>query len=324
MIDLPQPFLFISFLLFQGSLTSPPEPVILKTDAAIIYDICFFDSGNSLAVADGDRLKTFSSESGNLSFTLPVVHKGQILSFDISRDNTMLVSGGRDSLMVYWNLVDRQLSRIINPSIGLITSIKISSAGKLIAAGGTARKLVIYDFSGNKVREYNDHSDDITDIAFSNDGRYLATAGADNMIFLYDNHAGIRLTGLARHTRWVRSISFNFDNTKLISCGDDSKVVIWNISDPDHPSLHSEIKLKADWLLSIDYAGNGNSFAVGGLNGKARVIGDVSFYSDRVGRPIQKIKFRPGTGIYFEIAVASRGKGVILFDSRDFKLNEGD
>lgn len=74
------------------------------------------------------------------------------------------------------------------------------------------------------------HTDRINDIAFSADGKRLATAGADMQVKLWDAGTGQELLTLdENHTGAVNDVVFSRDGTRLATAGDDGFIFIWDV-----------------------------------------------------------------------------------------------
>ena len=291
------------------------------TDSKMIYSICLTQSGEVLAAADGNTIKAFSTRSLELITEFRGGHKDQILAIDISADSTLLVSGGRDGLVVLWHFIDKRIIRSLDFSQGRITSLKISPSGKYLLAGSTDHKAYLYDISGNKlIREFADHSEVITSVAFSPDEKYFASSSVDKTIRLYDLESRSLITSLKAHRTWIRHISFSEYGTRLVSCGDDAKMIIWNISDIRNPEIYDKIKIKSSWLLSVDAHRENRVYALGSFNGRAYITGAFGRYSADVKSPVTQVLLMPNKGIYLEIIAATRGKGVLKVNARDMNL----
>ena len=140
-------------------------------------------------------------------------------------------------------------------------------------------------------------------------------------ITLYNTGNGILMATLAGHTNWVREISFSKDGTKLISCGDDSRIITWDISDIN--KIHSvQVKTGHCWLLSIDNTDDGRTYAVGNVNGKTKIVSTFGVYKARIGVPVTRVLFKPDYGLQVKIVVASAGKGVMMTNARDLEINQ--
>ncbi len=77
----------------------------------------------------------------------------------------------------------------------------------------------------------DDHTDEITGLAFSQDGGLLASSSLDNTVRLWDvnrrKQIGLPLVG---HRGAVRSVAFSADGETFVSGGDDNAVILWSVS----------------------------------------------------------------------------------------------
>jgi len=72
------------------------------------------------------------------------------------------------------------------------------------------------------------HSDDIQALAFSEDGKYLASGGKDNVIIVWDFLLGKEIRRLKGHTGQINDLKF-IKNGILVSAGEDGKIVFWDL-----------------------------------------------------------------------------------------------
>ena len=104
------------------------------------------------------------------------------------------------------------------------------------------------------------HSGGITSFAFSNDGKYLASVGKDNLIIFWDFILGKQLKIFKGHTGKINSIKFLNHSYNIISAGDDGKVICW---DTKSGNVINSINLSLP-VYSIDVSKNDSLLAIAG------------------------------------------------------------
>ena len=67
-------------------------------------------------------------------------------------------------------------------------------------------------------------------LAFSPDGKILASGCAAAMIHVWDVHTGECKKTLTGYTSWINSLAFSPDNKILVSGGHDGSVLLWEMN----------------------------------------------------------------------------------------------
>ena len=147
------------------------------------------------------------------------------------------------------------------------------------------------------------HSDSVYAIAYSPDGKLLASAGGDSSIFLWDTttHARTGLT-LAEHSGSVFTLAFSPDNKWLASAGSDGQILIWDVA----TGARKEPRLSGHTATveSLAFSPDGTMLASASEDATIR-LWDVS-----TGKQIGSNLYGPSGGLYYSLAFSPDGSAL--------------
>lgn len=118
--------------------------------------------------------------------------------------------------------------------IGWITGFALRPDGRVLATGGSDRKLKLWPWQDGKPatvpsHDIAAHSGWIESVAYSPDGKRLATAGADLMVKVWQADDLKPLATLTGHKQIVRDLAW-LDDGRLISGGEDGQIILWDLA----------------------------------------------------------------------------------------------
>jgi WD40 repeat protein len=74
------------------------------------------------------------------------------------------------------------------------------------------------------------HRGDVYTVAFSHDGRWIASGSEDSTVKVWDGRSGELVRTFRGHTGLVTSVAFSPDDRRLISGSRDHTAKVWDVS----------------------------------------------------------------------------------------------
>lgn len=174
---------------------------------------------------------------------------------------------------------------------GVITDMQLSTDGTRLAVASSIG-VWLYDVrTGSKTALITGHTETVTHVAFSPDGKILASSARDETIRLWRTETGESLLSLSHPTNPIR-LKFSADRKTLIGKDWKGTVSFWDITTGEQLNTFSpkppKIRLGKDriWLFATDAFIDqtvGFIFAVGNKNGT------ISIQDGRTGREMRKL-----------------------------------
>jgi WD40 repeat protein/serine/threonine protein kinase len=208
---------------------------VLRGHTSYVYPVAYSPDGEWIASGSWDgTVWLWDARTGGGCAVLR--HPGVVRSLAFSPDSSWLVSGGDgDDRLRLWDVATGMLRKVIQGPGSRILSVAVSPDGTLIAALDWSGDLSVRDVeTGQQVARVRlGGAGQTKGLAFSPDGRWLASTTPKFHVYLWDVRTQQPTTPLTGHTGEVFCVTFSRDGGRLASASLDRTVRVWDVEKGD-------------------------------------------------------------------------------------------
>ena len=212
--------------------TLPPGVIAQFPHGGRVFTLAYSPDGQRLASGGDDNTVRLWDIPSQSDIRYLDGHTDWIKSVAFSPDGKLLASAGMDGFVKLWD-----------PSSGIkltsrkqgdrVESAVFSPNGEAFATSGNIDGFIdLWAVSGRNIRHVDritEHPSLVSSVAFSPDGKKLASAGDDDTVRLWNVADSSEISIFTGHSKDVTSVAFSPDGKKLASGSKDNTVKFWEV-----------------------------------------------------------------------------------------------
>jgi WD40 repeat protein len=173
----------------------------------------------------------------------------------------MLVQDAARFLLRHYQIVATWPLQIYSSAIVFSPQTSVVRSNNLDKLPAWLRKLPqMEDSWASLMQTLAGHSGWVTAVAFSPDGKQIASGSHDMTIKLWDARTGDLQKMLAGHSGWVTTVAFSPDGKQIASGSGDKMIKLWDARTGDHQKT---LAGHSDWVTTVIFSPDGKQIASG-------------------------------------------------------------
>ncbi len=207
------------------------EPVLHTPHEGAVADVAASPWAPLVAVTGQRQVLLYHADSHELLGVVPfVVGMPEVVRFSRNGD-LLLVGGGRGAklgVVHLWDIKSGERITEVGDELDTILAADITADHALVAIGGPRKRVQVHRTAdGSLAYSITKHTDWVTALEFSPNGKHLATADRAGNAHVWEATTGRPVANLTGHKQAITAVAWRGDSGLLITASDDGDFRTW-------------------------------------------------------------------------------------------------
>lgn len=181
------------------------DSIVLSGHKGDVWGVAFTPDGKQLLTSGEDNVINVWDVSSSKLVKKLTEHSGAVLELAFSDDGKLLASGGDDYTIKIWDTAKWSVTKTLEDDSYSIYGLTFNPEGTMLISGGRDKGLFgeflqyhwqyksskndvtvrVWDVNkGSIIKRLNNHTDDVTNVSLTSDGKQLITSGSDGKVVI--------------------------------------------------------------------------------------------------------------------------------------------
>ncbi len=320
----------VSFMTLS-KLYSKPKKAVAKRVSLARKDKEFFYLGvtgiSFIRLYFGDLM-----DKNELEFIEQFNSPNQVTAMAFHPNSTLIAFGDNKGIVTLIKIMGyktnwKHKSRIRTKKVhhAAVNSLIFSPDGRYLISGGQDYQVKTWDILIDQTKTLYNHTNIVSKVDVSGDGKYLASSSYDQEIILYQLRKRKKYilnqilktsgnVGAIKHNKWISDLAFHPNSHSIISVGYDRKIIQWDIQKLDAVSS-KKIGVHRTAIQGVAYSPSGKLIASSGSDGR------IILWQNGVRQKVLKVHDTLVKNLFFspddKYLYSSSNKGLIVIQTVD-------